>query len=513
MIPYVASCCFLGLQGSAAWATPSPKTMDSPENYTKNLETRTKKLETELTALQHQITTLKKKSRVSAAAQRSAPPSRPQPTSVEPKIVASISHPVFLIGTPVVSSPSIGMTTAYNGSDLVVNQPYINEGLFLLKQRQHILNSMQWPGHIWPSDTPIVNLSGKIETQFLNANTFHHLPNSAGIDLSAAELDTEVLVNKWITGLIAFVYDNGPTRANSFNFIENSNVFVDRAFLTFGDLNTSPFYASVGQLYVPFGRYSSAMISDPLTKLLGRTKARALSVGLMKDLNPENKINMAVFAFRGPTQTDEGNHNLRNYGADIAYTFTQPRWNLSLGTSYIRNIADSTGMQHNGNVDPTGFAGFATDNNTEILQPVAGWDVRGTLGVGPVRLNVEYVTALTAFSVDTLSFGPKEHQHGAQPNALSTELSYDFNICNKRSTFAIGYSQSHEALALLLPKQRYSATLSTSIWRNTIQSIEFRHDVDYAATDVAQGDSDTFTSITGTGNTANTIMLQFGLYF
>ncbi|WP_156792744.1 hypothetical protein [Rickettsiella massiliensis] len=66
---------------------------------------------------------------------------------------------------------------------------------------------------------------------------------------------------------------------------------------------------------------------------------------------------------------------------------------------------------------------------------------------------------------------------------------------------------------MLLPKQRYSATLSTSIWRNTIQSIEFRHDVDYAATDVAQGDSDTFTSITGTGNTANTIMLQFGLYF
>lgn len=511
IIPYVASCCFLGLQGGAAWATPLPKTIDNRESYTQDLEARTKKLETELTALQHQITTLKKKSRVSAVVQRSTPSSRSQSTSVEPKIVASVSHPVFLIGTPVVSSPSIGMTTAYDGSDLLVNQPYINEDLFLLKQRQQIFNSAQWLGQTWPSDTPLVNVSGKLEAQLLNANTVHQTQTASNLDLTAAEIDTEVFANKWLTGLIAFVYDNAPS-ANSYRRIDNSNVFLERAFITVGNLNASPFYGSVGQLYVPFGRYSSSMISDPLTKLVGRTKARALSFGFMKHLDSANDINLSAFVFRGPSRTSEQNHGLRNYGADVAYTFTQPHWNVALGTSYIRNLADSLGMQSNGSHGEHVFAGFATNNETEILQPVAGWDIYSHLSVGPIHLKAEYVTALSAFYANTLSFGPDNNRHGAQPKAFSTELGYDFSIYNRPSTFAIGYSQSQEALALLLPQQRYSATLSTSLWRDTIQSLEFRHDVDYSSCDTATGGSG-FEPITGTGHIANTVTLQFGLYF
>ena len=39
---------------------------------------------------------------------------------------------------------------------------------------------------------------------------------------------------------------------------------------------------------------------------------------------------------------------------------------------------------------------------------------------------------------------------------------------------------SKDALALGMPAQRWSAVLNTSIWRNTLESLEFRHDINYA---------------------------------
>ena len=73
-------------------------------------------------------------------------------------------------------------------------------------------------------------------------------------------------------------YENIP--GTSPRRISNSRVFLDRGFIIIGNFNRSPIYGSLGQMYVPFGRYGSNMISLPLTYFIGKTKARAISVGL-----------------------------------------------------------------------------------------------------------------------------------------------------------------------------------------------------------------------------------------
>ena len=156
----------------------------------------------------------------------------------------------------------------------MVNQPYVNEDLNLLQQRKQIYNYLQQHGHAF-SDTPVVNLSGKIESQIFHTNHFNNFQNNSAtdIDLTGIELDTEILVNQWVTGLIAFVYDNTPPTDMSPRRIDNSRVLLERGFLTIGNLAKFPLYATMGQFYVPFGQYSSAMISDPFTKILGRTES------------------------------------------------------------------------------------------------------------------------------------------------------------------------------------------------------------------------------------------------
>ncbi|BBB15841.1 uncharacterized protein RVIR1_13960 [Candidatus Rickettsiella viridis] len=497
-----ASVCWLGLQGNVALAADQTTNNDQ---LVRKLAARTQALESQIQHLQGQVATLKKKPSQRRVAGQPQPLQQP-----DVKVIADPNHPVFILGTPVVSSPYIGINSEYNASDLVVNQPYVNEDLYLLQQRKQLWNYLHPEGnHPW-SNTPIINLSGKVEAQVIHADDFggnFHNGSINDIDLTGIELDTEILVNKWVTGLIAFVYDNSPP-STSPRRIDNSNVFLERGFLTVGNLAEFPVYGTIGQFYMPFGQYSSAMISDPFTKTLGRTKARAISIGFSKELNAENNLNLAAFVFRGPTRTSIGNNGLHNYGANVDYTFKKPKWSLDLAGSYIRSIADAVGMQHNGNSGNNTFNGFATNDGTEVLNPVGGLDGRGTLSVGPVSLTAEYVTAASTFSASTLSF----NQKGAKPSAFHTEVAYKFAAWDKPSAFIVGYDHSKDALALLIPQKRYSATASTSIWKDTIESIEFRHDIDYKTTDVATG-STGLNPITGTGNSGNTVTFQIGLYF
>lgn len=495
---FMVGVCWLGLQGNVALANET--TQSNYDSEVRRLAQRTQVLESELQRVQNQVATLRQSKQVTSS---------PNLTGDRKENIVTSEHPFFIIGTPVISSPYIGINSEFNASDLVVNQPYVNEDLYLLQQRKQIYNYLKQNCHPL-SDTPVVNLSGKIESQIYHTDHFGNFQNNSAtdIDLTGIELDTEILVNQWITGLIAFVYDNTPPTDMSPRRIDNSRVLLERGFLTIGNLAKFPLYATMGQFYMPFGQYSSSMVSDPFTKTLGRTKARAIALGFSKQFNDENNLNLSTFVFRGPSRTSIDNNGLRNYGANAEYIFTKPKWNIDIGGSYIRSIADSLGMQHNGNSGLNNFAGFATNNNTEILNPVPGLDARGTLSIEAFSLTGEYVTASRSFSQTVLSFD----NQGAKPSAFHAEAAYKFNVLERPSAVIIGYDQSKDALALLIPKKRYIATVSTSIWKDTIESLEFRHDIDYSVTDVATGQSG-FNPINGTGKSGNTVTLQVGLYF
>lgn len=406
-------------------------------------------------------------------------------------------HPLFLGGTPVIVSPYLGLRSETDVFDLIVNLPSVNEDLRILKQKQEIADAYR--KHNLPiPDVPLLNLSGKVEGQITAARLYTD-QHSTNVNLTGAELDIAGMINRWSTLLLAIVYDSAPPAVGT--VVDNSRLFLDKGFLTLGNLDRSPFYATLGQFYVPFGQYSTLMISDPLTKLVGRIKARALLLGYDQDFGI-HRVNASLFGFRGYANNTI---NVTQYGANLDYLIREEKWKGNLAASYVANIGDANTFQQNGG--PSGFTGFSNTSES-LIHRVPGFDARGSFSMGPFDIFAEYVTATDSFSAINLTYNAP----GAKPSAFHIEGVYNFKILDKNSLISVGYDMTSEALALLLPERRYIATFSISLLENTIQSLEYRHDINYGTSDFATGQGLPVVP-TGLGHTSDTVTFQVGFYF
>jgi len=102
---------------------------------------------------------------------------------------------------------------------------------------------------------------------------------------------------------------------------------------------------------------------------------------------------------------------------------------------------------------------------------------------------------------------------GAKISALNTELAFTFNVCSKPSTIAIGYGRTWQVLGLSLPEQTFTGVIGVSLFRDTIEKIEFRHDCNYSANDTAGGGGSLPLPPAGSHRDSNTAMLQVDFYF
>lgn len=415
----------------------------------------------------------------------------------------------FTQGTAVTTSPYIGIRSTFEGYELITNLPSINQDLCLLKQRKILEDTLKSAGKPFPQH-PLIELSGELTGQMTYQQPYLGGSNS-DINLTGAELDTNIIITNWISGYMNFTYDDAPPSSGTGGRrVSNSNVFIDRAFFTVGNLNVTPFYFTLGQLNIPFGRYSGFMISSPLTKSIGKTKARALVIGYQEPA--EQGINLQAYAFRGDSRPS--NHQINQFGADINYEFKHDSLNGALGLGYIGNIADATGMQDNGGSLPE-FAGFDSSSGGERLEHrVDGFDAYGKLAVSDFSFVTEVVGALKAFNSQDMTFNGK----GAQPIAYNIEGAYHYNLFGKPSNFALGYDYTQDALALNLPKRRFTTSVNANIWRDTVTSLEYRHDENYHSSDSATGRiSRTSTGAVATdgslGHSRDLVTLQMEVYF
>lgn len=409
------------------------------------------------------------------------------------------------------TGPYINSHISYSGMNLIINSPNINEDVSLLNVRKNIrerLRALHVPvdeGHSH------LLLSGIIESQA----SYRHIgggPSSSDIDLTSAGLDSFILSSShWVTGLMSFAYDNDRgTDTGSFNNnsrVQNSRLFVNKAFVVLGDFEVSPLYSTFGQMYVPFGTYSSSMVSSPLTKTVARIKGRAILVGLQEP--GDDSFYGSAFIMRGDTHAGSASR-VNNGGLNAGYRFVKGKFSGNFGASYILNMADAQGMQNTGN-GPTYFGGFGGVNgsgNERIIHRVPGANVRGLFSIGTsIDLLAEYVGAATAFNGSDMTY----NSHGARPKAIHTEAAYTFAVLNRPTSVAVGYDHTRDALAIGVPLSRMSMTLNTSIWRETLQSLEFRHDINYAASSYASGS--TIQAYPPSGKSDNIVTAQFDMYF
>jgi regulator of replication initiation timing len=415
----------------------------------------------------------------------------------------------YLLGTPVITSPTLSVRSQFDAADLIVNYPGINEDLFFLRQQKRIADVIGYE-NLPSKNRPILALSGMIEALLSYQNPFGPGPTTNSLELSEVELDVYAEVSRWAHGFLSILFDSStldPNLTGSGNAANNGKLFIDRGFVTIGNMTKTPIYFSAGRMYVPFGRYSSNMYSNPVTKSLGRTNVNAALLGYATD-----NVNVAAYFFDGGTTV--GQSGIGGWGANLGFTASnlEKETDVVLGVGFINNLADSQLAQ-----SPSG-GGFSANATTEKLQHVVpGVNVHAGASKGPFSFRSELVMATTSYATSDLTFNGS----GASPKAVHAEAAYGFDIKERPSNISLGYGHTWEALGLSLPQNSYTATFNTSIWKNTVQTLEFRHDKNYASTDTAGMICDPMnTGIAGfcmmppvPGSTQNSIFARLAVFF
>lgn len=520
--PLALSLCLLGMVSIPSFAeevTNQKVTATSSSTQEKTVPTVKKTIKKKHKTVSHQSSISKSvaPADVSASEASRAPDGYVAPPNT---VAAQMQYFPIDIDVPgqsfVSTGPYIGVPWVYSGGDLVINSPTINEDVALLNIRKHIREKLDALGRGETEDHAHLLLSGIVEGEAM----YRHPGNgstSSDIDLTSAGLDAYILgPNTWTSGLISFAYDNSiGSSTNSFNSnarAESSRVFISKAFIVIGNFSKSPIYGTVGQMYVPFGTYSSSMVSSPLTKALGRVKARALLVGYQQQA--QQALYGSAFIFKGDSYVGSTSR-INNGGINVGYRYVVNGIRGDIGGGLLANIADSQGLQNNGNsTSGPFFAGFGATNNfgnEQIAHRVPAADLRAILSIGDhIDVLAEYISALNSFSKNDLLM----NTHGAKPRALNTEVAYTFTVYAKPTSAALGYGLTTDALALGLPAKRYLLVFNTSVWKDTLQSLEFRHDINYSAGSTATGTGSSVTQvITGSGRSDNAVTAQFDLYF
>ena len=407
----------------------------------------------------------------------------------------------------ITTSPFLGRQTSYAPSDLLYEVSSMNEDLRLLKIKRRLVNHLQITGY--RIRRPIVEISGGIEGQLYSTGGFNTSADD-GVNLSTAEIDLHAIASTWASAFMSLDYNGSPISTG--NRAPNAQIYLKRGFATLGNLNRTPFYGTIGLMYAPFGRYSSGMVSTPLTLSMARIRTETALLGASFD----NGIFASIYGFGG-SRTSGGTQLFKQGGANLGLKrhYNHQKDSYSLGIGWVSNIADSEGQQNTGgNVAGGQFGGFGepsltTLNNNNLVHNVDAIDAHGKLTYGGFTIIGEYLTAMRRFATMDMTFG----RNGAEPSALHAEIDYTLPFEIKRETvIGFAYGETWEALALNLPKNSYTTFISTSLLRDTVESLEYRHDTDYAATDVASGRGAS-TPIRGTGKDRNSVIAQVGVYF
>ncbi len=488
------------LMSATAYAAPS----SNNQNVTK-LTAQIRKVSQQAQALQKEVTSLRTEL---AKMKRTQHQQIRTHHSVKNNVAR---YPHFHHAPTVTTSPLMSIYSTFTPFDLLVEAPTMNEDLILLHRRDKFEQKLLSEGHSLYR-RPMLVISGGLEGQILNSSGFGGARSD--VNLSMAEIDLNALIDPWVSGFFSLDFDDSQAATGS--RVPNSQLYLKRGFITIGNLNKFPFYFTIGQMYVPFGHYASMMVTTPLTESLARVRVRAALLGFSS-----NGFYVSGYGYRGNQTTGSENEIFKQGGANIGLKEKFKHGHFDVGTGYISSIADSEGMQNNAlpELAMPQFRGFgertasgseAVPNLNDLRHRVPAYNFHAELELGQFNFLFEYINVLRGYDPKDMSF----NGDGAKPGALHAEVDYLFHWFNRPFVFGLIYGQTWEALALNLPHRSYAAVLAATIWKNTREALEFRHDENYDG--VATGGTVNGRPLSvpdGDGESRNMVTLQVGVYF
>lgn len=369
--------------------------------------------------------------------------------------------------------PYMSIGSFYHNEVLLLNDtPDVNKDLALLKQKQ-----------IQEFDKKFI-LSGNIAIDASwHSNGFGKSQDITSDIGAKVDIDIGAFINPYMMGYAQYS-------------ASSSNIFLDQAFINVGNLDESPFYLTLGRIYLPSGNFGSVLVSSSLVRRLTRIRANAVSAGYAG-----NGVYMALYGFDGPASR-KGNTKIDQWGVNLqidndVLPNDYIRW--VVGASYVNNIASAHDFPQDGFDD-------------HLRDHVGYYNLRGGIGIGDLQAQIEYVSAVKSFNnnVGGLQF----NGHGALPKAIVYQLSYIFEnslIGNGPASFGISYSTTQQALWKNgLPRKQYGMAYKAEITEFVGFGIEYLRLLDYAKNTTGGIFNQ---EVFGSGKQDNQVLTKLDLYF
>lgn len=337
---------------------------------------------------------------------------------------------------------------------------------------------------------------------------------SSGLWLNDSEVDIDAQINCWVKAHIALMGGDNNTGLSGTNTptsgasvadptvyaktlnpseqkLSTNDRWVDEAYITLGDFTQTPFYATAGREYVPFGHYVKNELTPAATTYLTETQATAADVGFVTPFYNTSNVYGSVYALSGLNHTNAfGNGTnqarLQNFGADLGLNKKDQTFGYAAGVSYLQNMADTNSVT---NVI-TGF-GMGTGNGT------AGYTtqvpaISGFAGAnyGPFNGEVDGVAALRNFSATDLAWTNDGGATiiGAQPSAVNAKAGYNFSTLGHDSEVYFRYDHSWDAVTLALPQNQYLGGYNIDLAKNTSMEFQVMYNDDYSTSHGGTGE-------------------------
>lgn len=211
--------------------------------------------------------------------------------------------------------------------------------------------------------------------------------NESDITLATVELTVDAEVVDGVAAHLGLLWEEDDTEEN----------ILDEGYVTFGATESIPFYATAGKMYLPFGNFESAFISDPLTLELAEINQSAAMAGF-----GVSWVDLTAGAFNGDFEEGASDNAIDDAFASITFT---PIDGLAFGAYWLSDVLETDGSEDF--VDGAIVAGYA-------YETIGGAGAFLNMQIGSVALNVEYVTAIEEIDLPG---------GGLQPMAYNIEAS------------------------------------------------------------------------------------------
>ncbi len=302
-----------------------------------------------------------------------------------------------------------------------------------------------------------MEISGVAEVEMFLLNTKDNTTSDVG--LATVEIGLDGTIAEGVDVHILMLHEEDDTPLE-----------IDEGTIALSNIAGIPLSLTAGQMYLPFGKFESNMISDPLTLEIGEIRESTVAIGYELD-----GIYGSYYMFNGNSE-NSADDNASDFGLNAGYTTNT----LDIGFSYLSSFAETDTMQ-----DSVSSAG---DNVP------GGMGLHAIVNMGPVQLIAEYITAIEKFDAADFAF----ESNASKPSAYSAEIAYTLNFMGKETTMAASVQGTKEAASAGLAESRIMLGLSTVLNDNTSLSLEFMNESDVEG---------------GTGDGTNVMTAQIAVAF